>query len=113
VHAGELWFDRTSVGAAIARILAGKATAPAAATLTAREIDIVRFVGEGLRNNAIARQLSLSEKTVRNQLTTATFACASGQMSLESGPIFLSRTGQLPLLPLRSAAPHSASSHHI
>jgi len=31
---------------------------------------VVRLVGEGLKNGAIAERLSISEKTVRNHLTT-------------------------------------------
>jgi DNA-binding NarL/FixJ family response regulator len=37
--------------------------------LTPRELEIVRLVGEGLRNDAIARRLDVREKTVRNHLT--------------------------------------------
>jgi two-component system nitrate/nitrite response regulator NarL len=70
VHEGELWFDRGTVGAAVMRLLKGKTEQDAtAATLTPRELDIVRLVGEGLRNDAIAKRLLISDKTVRNQLT--------------------------------------------
>jgi DNA-binding NarL/FixJ family response regulator len=70
VHEGELWFDRGTVGAAVMRLLKGKDEQKVpATTLTPRELDIVRLVGEGLRNDAIAKRLLISEKTVRNQLT--------------------------------------------
>ena len=70
VREGELWFDRSTVGAAVTRLLHGKSDESASVTaLAPRELDIVRLVGEGLRNDAIADRLSLSEKTVRNQLT--------------------------------------------
>lgn len=38
--------------------------------LTPRELDLARLVGSGLANPAIARRLHVSEKTVRNQLST-------------------------------------------
>lgn len=38
--------------------------------LTAREAEIVEFAAQGLNNAAIARRLSLSEKTVRNNIST-------------------------------------------
>jgi len=38
--------------------------------LTARELEIVPLVGEGLRSKAIAERLCISEKTVRHYLTS-------------------------------------------
>ena len=48
------------------------ATAPAAVTpqLTRREHDLVRALARGLSNRQIAAEFSLSEQTVKNQLTT-------------------------------------------
>lgn len=40
------------------------------ATLTPRQNDIVRLIVSGKNDKAIARELALAEKTVRNQLTT-------------------------------------------
>ena len=40
------------------------------ATLTIREREVIRLVGQGLRNEEIAKRLALSEKTVRNHLTS-------------------------------------------
>lgn len=37
--------------------------------LTPRELDILRFLAQGLTNGAIAERLSLSPKTVRNQVS--------------------------------------------
>jgi DNA-binding NarL/FixJ family response regulator len=37
--------------------------------LTARELEIVRCVGAGLRNNEVAERLSLSENTIKTHLT--------------------------------------------
>ena len=38
-------------------------------TLTAREIEILQLIGQGLGNQEMARRLFLSEKTVKNHLT--------------------------------------------
>jgi DNA-binding NarL/FixJ family response regulator len=42
----------------------------AASPLTPRELDILRHVAAGQRNRAVADQLSLSEQTVKNHLTS-------------------------------------------
>jgi DNA-binding CsgD family transcriptional regulator len=47
---------------------AGRPTLPA--SLSAREAEVLRLVAAGLTNRAIADQLSLSEKTVENHLTS-------------------------------------------
>ena len=71
-HAGEAIF-----GAAVARRLAGLVDptpppGPAAAfpELTARELDVLDEIATGLDNRAIASALYLSEKTVRNYVST-------------------------------------------
>jgi DNA-binding NarL/FixJ family response regulator len=71
VHDGEIWFDRGTIGAAVTRLIegAGEEQAQPLGTLTARERDITRLVGEGLKNDAIAQRLFISEKMVRNHLT--------------------------------------------
>lgn len=67
VAAGALWFDP--------RVLAAPPpperprAREALAALTPRERDIVSLVGEGLRNEEVARRLGITEKTVRNHLT--------------------------------------------
>jgi DNA-binding NarL/FixJ family response regulator len=63
VAGGGLWFDSA--------MLAGRRTGKGdpLAALTAREREVVRLVGEGLRNEEIARRLGIHEKTVRNHLT--------------------------------------------
>ena len=76
VHAGELWLNRSMA----ARVLAaasrsGKAGATAeeevkAASLTEREREVVALLGEGLTNRQIADRLAISDKTVRNCLTS-------------------------------------------
>lgn len=72
VHAGELWFDRRSLVAALREALeAVERLDPEharIASLTPRERDVAALVAEGLRNDQIARRLSMSEKTVRNHV---------------------------------------------
>ncbi|HET8538585.1 MAG TPA: response regulator transcription factor [Anaeromyxobacter sp.] len=65
VAAGGLWFDP----AMLAGARTGAAGGDPLAALTSRERDVVRLVGEGLRNEEIARRLGIGEKTVRNHLT--------------------------------------------
>jgi DNA-binding NarL/FixJ family response regulator len=71
VRDGEIWFDRGTIGAAVTRLIHGEGDnqAQELGTLTAREREITRLVGEGLKNDAIAQRLFISEKTVRNHLT--------------------------------------------
>jgi DNA-binding NarL/FixJ family response regulator len=71
VAAGELWFEpRLLEAAAAGATRRGATPVPEPfASLTEREREIVRLVGEGLRNEEIARRLGITEKTVRNHLT--------------------------------------------
>jgi DNA-binding NarL/FixJ family response regulator len=65
VAAGELWFEP-----AVLRSSASARRPPSPfSTLTDREREIVALVGEGLRNEEIARRIGITEKTVRNHLT--------------------------------------------
>lgn len=72
VHAGELWFDRTRT-ARLAHHIASARGSPEhsnIASLTRRELEIVRLIGEGLRSAQIAERLFISQATVRNHLTS-------------------------------------------
>lgn len=75
VAAGALWFDpavlsaRRSRGPAPQPPQADGTPATGGEVLTPREREIVALLGQGLRNEAVARELGISEKTVRNQLT--------------------------------------------
>jgi DNA-binding NarL/FixJ family response regulator len=67
VHAGEALF-----GAAVARRLMSFFDAPATASfpqLTAREREVLQLIAEGRPNAAIAEELVLSLKTVRNHVS--------------------------------------------
>lgn len=69
VHQGEQWIDQDTVTRAFRSVLDREsATREAAETLTGREIEIVRMVGEGLRNRVIAGRLAISEGTVKVHL---------------------------------------------
>jgi DNA-binding NarL/FixJ family response regulator len=76
VYAGEAWLDRTM----IATILRERSRPDAAngrsaeaakiATLTERERQVIRLIGEGLKNREIAERMFISEATVRHHLTS-------------------------------------------
>jgi len=51
-------------------LLSARRTPNAAATLSARELEVLAMVGEGLPNKLIARRLAISEKTVKAHLTS-------------------------------------------
>ena len=76
VHAGDVWFDRSTMGNVIAEITrpnGGKKDDPEAAkiaALTEREREVVSLIGEGLKNKQIAARLFISETTVRHHLTS-------------------------------------------
>lgn len=62
----------TVLGPQVLASLTGRAPATPAPfdRLTPRELDLARLVSAGMANPAIARRLHVSEKTVRNQLST-------------------------------------------
>src|SRR5215216_4087689 len=76
VYAGEVWLDR----AMIASILNDRITnsgaveqqgnAPQIGKLTDREREVIRLIGEGIKNRQIAERLYISEATVRHHLTS-------------------------------------------
>jgi DNA-binding NarL/FixJ family response regulator len=69
VAAGKLWFEPRLLRASTRGASGRHGAPPPLASLTARERDLVGLVGEGLRNEEIARRLGITEKTVRNNLT--------------------------------------------
>ena len=75
VHAGEVWLERAMTASVLNEITHGQGqqASPEAvkiATLTAREREVVALIGEGLKNQQIARRLFISETTVRHHLTS-------------------------------------------
>ena len=65
VHAGRRYVNPEAGGA----LLPGRATAGTA--LTPRELEIVQLIADGLENKQIARELDLSEATVKSYLKSA------------------------------------------
>lgn len=64
----------TSIDSAVARRLLMEASRqrepnPARASLTEREVVVIRLVAEGLRDQQVADQLSVSERTVRTHMS--------------------------------------------
>ena len=69
VYAGKQWLDPpTSTATADRAHGTATGTAQAMEALTPRELEVVRAVGEGLRNKEIAEKLSITEGTVKIHL---------------------------------------------
>lgn len=69
VHAGGQWLERQSTGRVLDRLLQREAGArELAGVLTPREREIMRLVASGLQNKAIAKELFISEGTVKIHL---------------------------------------------
>ena len=74
VDAGEVWLDRRSMSRLLGDLSRpGDSTtidAPRAGRLTLRERQLITIVAQGHSNSDVARQLLISEATVRNHLTS-------------------------------------------
>ena len=73
IQAGEVWLDRSTMANLVTSMSQPKKIAPEAikiAALTDRERDVITLIGEGLKNEQIAGRMFISEKTVRNHLTS-------------------------------------------
>ena len=72
VHSGELWLDPFLMATMVSRRPANEKTSDVdrMATLTRRESEIVQLVAEGLNNERIAKELLISQATVKNHLTS-------------------------------------------
>jgi len=69
VHAGGKWLERRSVIRALDKMVRRQeGEREVAAVLTAREIEVMRLVAKGLRNKEIAKNLSVTEGTVKIHL---------------------------------------------
>ncbi len=69
--AGRSHIDPSVAGGLMARVAVSEASEPTsvAADLSDRELDVLRLLGNGMTNAAIAEQLFLSEGTVRNYVS--------------------------------------------
>jgi two-component system nitrate/nitrite response regulator NarL len=76
VYAGEVWLDSLLIASVLSEMTRPRASQPVdheevkIKALTARERQIVKLVGQGMKNHAIAKRLCISEATVRHHLTS-------------------------------------------
>jgi DNA-binding NarL/FixJ family response regulator len=76
VHEGEIWMNPSLVKTVMNNLLHANDTkksdpeAQKIASLTARELEVISFICEGLRNKQIGERLFISEKTVRYYMTS-------------------------------------------
>lgn len=69
VHAGEKWLEKSSISRVLDRMLQHQeGLRQVAEVLTPREIELVHLVTSGLDNGQIAKQLYISEGTVKAHL---------------------------------------------
>ncbi len=77
VHTGEVWIEHSLVANLVTSSFNSDGPAAAAGSegesirqLNEREREIIRLIGQGLKNRQVARQLCLAETTVRHYLTS-------------------------------------------
>ena len=75
IHQGEVWLNRSMVADALDEFLAGTTNAADGeaakiANLTSRELQVIAWLSEGLKNKQIAERLFISEKTVGHHLSS-------------------------------------------
>jgi DNA-binding NarL/FixJ family response regulator len=76
VYAGEVWLDRAMIASILNERASQSATpeqhpeTPRIAKLTEREREVIRLLGEGIKNRQIAERMHISEATVRHHLTS-------------------------------------------
>jgi two-component system nitrate/nitrite response regulator NarP len=70
VASGQRWFDPEIARRFMNRAGLNSPAPQAAERLTGRELDVARLVARGLRNKEVARQLSITEGTVKMYLHT-------------------------------------------
>jgi DNA-binding NarL/FixJ family response regulator len=68
-HRGELQLD-PAVARRLTESLRPAATHGAAGSLTSRELDVLRLLGEGYANKAIAAELGITERTTRTHVSS-------------------------------------------
>jgi two-component system nitrate/nitrite response regulator NarL len=73
VHQGEVWLDRSMMGAVLDEMTQAPEIDPEGAriaSLTDREREVIALIAEGLRNKQIAQRLFISETTVTHHLSS-------------------------------------------
>lgn len=76
VHAGEAWVDRSTIASVLGDFSPANRTRKQdpkevkIASITAREREVIRLVGEGLNARQIAERLFISETTIHHHLTS-------------------------------------------
>jgi DNA-binding NarL/FixJ family response regulator len=76
VYAGEVWLDRAMIASILNERINQSAApeqnveTPKIALLTERERQVIKLIGEGLKNKQIAERMIISEATVRHHLTS-------------------------------------------
>ena len=75
IYQGEIWLQRSMIADAIDEIFrptgnAADTSASKIASLTSRELQVIAWLSEGLKNKQIAERLFISEKTVGHHLSS-------------------------------------------
>ena len=76
VNAGEVWLERSLIATVLSRLSRGQGTPRTDKEtdnlnhLSEREKEVVRLIGQGLKNRKISQELCISETTVRHHLTS-------------------------------------------
>jgi NarL family two-component system response regulator LiaR len=68
VHAGDALLH-PSIAAKLMQEVASSAPRPAGSGLTERELEVLRLIARGMSNREIARELVISEKTVKTHVS--------------------------------------------
>jgi DNA-binding NarL/FixJ family response regulator len=67
---GEIWAEPQATGQLVAELSPRERQRQAFESLTPREHEVLRLVGEGKRNQEIARQLFISENTIKTHISS-------------------------------------------
>jgi DNA-binding NarL/FixJ family response regulator len=76
VHAGEVWIERSMIANLLSgltnaqRLITQDPQTESIAQLSSRERLVIQQIGKGMKNYQIAKQLCLSETTIRHHLTS-------------------------------------------